>query len=395
MVAKREGGATALFLISLAIITGCGTDPSPYASSAPGPGTPRATRSASTTAIPTSAPEQLNLQWHSISQKLTTPLLEVRTDGTQICWSAGPEAKGNFAPDLYCYRPGGRVAKVFANPNRDSNLSVIAVAKSWYAFAEQNERVFGAGGWRLWLLHAGSSPIEVDRTDGPGGMQPPPPSIALTDRWLVWATFHQGTEGPRSLLRAIDLSTLVKRTLDEGAFERIQFWFPSLDGDRLAYGTVEQSGTSEDWHVYLASMTATWHPARLDNGGAAQPVLTGGTVIWKQGGDGVFDWGALTRYSIATGDTVSISFDPQPAVDYPSAGSRFAAAWGRDDTKFYLYDLSENRLARIIELDPHSTTGYVRPTVSGRLVAVIRGTTDPSHPQDSDVLQLLWAELPQ
>ena len=98
----------------------------------------------------------------------------------------------------------------------------------------------------------------------------------------------------------------------------------------------------------------------------------------------------MARYSISEDEEQAVSFEPQTAINYPSMGSRYVAVWGRDDTKFYLYDLQHDRVVRISELAPTSTTAMVRPSAGGSLVTLILGPTVPSGGE----LQLQWAATP-
>jgi hypothetical protein len=264
----------------------------------------------------------------------------------------------------------------------------IGVAGDRFAFVEQNERVFGVGGWRLWYISSpGQSAVELDRGGPQGGMVTPPPTLAIDDGHLVWATFHQGASGPRSVLRVKDLATGAVRELEDSPFEQIQYWFPAINGENVVFGTVE----GDDWHIRLGRLDGGWRTRQLDQTGhAATPAISGNTIVWKHGGASVFDWGTLVRYSIGDNEEHAISLGPQAAINYPSMGDRYVAVWGRDDTKFYLYDFRNDRVVRLSELAPTSTTAMVHPTAGGSVVTLILGSTSP----DGGELQLQWAATP-
>ena len=177
------------------------------------------------------------------------------------------------------------------------------------------------------------------------------------------------------------------RELENSPFEQIQYWFPAVDGENVVFGTV----AGDDWHIQLGRLDAAWRPRQLDRTGrAATPAISGDTIVWKHGGASVFDWGTLVRYSIGTNEEQPISLGPQAAINYPSIGDRYVAVWGRDDTKFYLYDLQHDRAVRISELAPTSTTAMVRPTAGGSVITLILGSTLAGTGE----LQLQWAAAP-
>jgi hypothetical protein len=336
-----------LAALGVAALAGCTNvnSSSPHISASPAQLSASATRSQASSPSASPSVESLRLSFQNVPQASTTPLLDVKTDGRRVCWSAGPDASGHAAPDLYCLTPGTEPGLIFRNPNRDSNLPTIGVAGDHFAFVEQNERAFGAGGWRLWFIASpGQLAVEVDRSDPAGGMVTPPPTLAMDDGHLVWATFHQGASGPRSMLRVKDLATGAVTELEDSAFEQVQYWFPAIDGENVVFGTVE----GDDWHIQLGRLGAAWQPHQLDRSGrAATPAISGDAIVWKHGGASVFDWGTLVRYSIADNDERPISLGAQAAINYPSIGDRYVAVWGRDDTKFYLYDVRADRVVRM------------------------------------------------
>jgi hypothetical protein len=329
----------------------------------------------------------LGLAFEEVGQQFTTPLLDVRTDGEEIIYSSGAAdgPDGAVAPDLYRLVPGGQPERILANPDRDSSLLPIAVAGGHYAFVELNDRLYGTAGWGVWYLgEPGAEPLLLDQTDAAASRLVPKPQLALSDDYLVWQTFSHAPDGLRSELRMFDLRTQTQSVVASALSDtEAQYWFPSLDGSRLVYTFIDYSAGACPCRTSIELMDLKHPeagPQRLNDGaqGAVLGVIAGDSVVWKASSD-VFNWGQIVHLSLTTGE--------QTALNYPSLGNRFVAAWGADDTKFYVYDLEADAAFRIAEYAADGSRGDVRPAVSGDLMAWIHG-------EDADDLYLRWTHLP-
>lgn len=361
------------------------------AACAPPAGSPSASETAGSTPSPTaamsvtpsaSAPE---ITWQAIDRAWTTPLLAVASTGSEVIWSAGPEADGDHAPDLYRYSlDTGSVDMLVRSTSRTSNLLPIAGSSVGYAYVEQVDTGSGLVSWVLWYLARaqGAEPQQLDAMD-PGGTVSPAPTIAISDRWLVWASVHEREAGPTSEMMALDLASMRTRTLASSPTTMSEFWFPALDGERLVYGVAERGSGM----VFSLDLGGAGDPTRLDTSSrAAMPVVSGDTVVWKESSDNLLNWGSLVRYSLSTGGEQPIRFGAEAQVNYPSIGERFLVAWQWDPTRLYLYDLATNQVITVDESPGSTTESDRRPHVNGRLVAW-------SHaPEDGD-LELRWAIL--
>jgi len=368
------------------LVASCDSNPSPS-----GPTTsPDITAPSTQSVSPSASFVAPTIAWEAVDQAWTTPLLAVATTGSEVIWSAGPEADGNFAPDLYRYSiETATVERLIRSPSRASNLLPIAGSATGYAYVEQLTAEDGRVRWILWYLPAeGGDPIQVDAMDSDEGLPSPAPSIAISDRWLVWGTAHQRSSGPTSELRVFDLTSQEARVLDSGTAAVTEFWFPALDRDELVYGVVENGPGGSTRMVFHRDLSTSADAVRLDTSGrAAMPVISGETVVWKESPDNAFTWGSLVRYSLTTHEEQAIDFGAERALNNPSLGNRFLAAWAQDPTRFSIFDLLTNRIVLVEEFEPDSAESNVRPYVRGDLLAW-------SHVPPAGDLELRWAALP-
>ena len=320
----------------------------------------------------------------------TTPLQDVKTDGSVIFWSTGVNAAPDTAPDLWATLPGAAPKRIFANPNRDSSLLPIVGSGGRYAFVESNPRIYGPNGWRLWYLdHPGATPVQLDASDGPSSL----PLLAMTTDQIVWAVIHGPASDSSSELLAATLPDLKKRTVERSPSTKLQYVFPSLLGSELAFG-VEDPLTGAE-HVDLLDLATTGVPARqLDtSGGATMPVLTGDSVLWKEGAN-IFSSGQLVRDLLPDGPTTELAFGTWSGVLYPSAGRRFVTAWGWDTTQFYVLDLTTNQAILLEGFPSTGPLNDVRPYIAGDLLVWSRGvSTLDAQGGPTQPLELNWARL--
>lgn len=389
----RRRAAARLLVTVLVVLAACGAT-SPSASTATSPGQTRTAAPASASPTATATPLlPVAVEIHEVPGTVTELLQDYRTDGEEIVFSSGPlEDPQMTAPDLYRYNPAtGEREVVFANPDRDSYLLPVAVSDGQYAFAELNERLYGPDGWGLWYMSADTAtPRLLDQSDREQEMPSPIPLMALSGDRLVWQAFHQTAGGPRSQLLLAELPDGEKQILfSADPVTEAQYWSPALDGDRLVYTVVDYSQAQTPRYVYLLDLDDSGStPRRLDTSGrAVTPAIRGDHVVWKEADD-VFDWGTITHLSLADGRLTHPSFGRQTELNYPSVGSRFIAAWGRDYGVVYIYDL-ERREAVLVEELPQSPPAIsVRPAVGGDLLLWV------SSNEPDTTLHLKWAELP-
>lgn len=329
-----------------------------------------------------------------IDRRDTTPALEFRSAGSRLIWSTGARAShdADVAPDLLASTPGGSVEVLYDNPNRDSRLDYVGGDDSRVAFIETNDRVLGPGGWKLWIIPAPSQgAIELDK--GVGGQLP---FFSMSGDRIVWTA---ATAQPAmSQLLMVDLTTMRQTILLASSPETTQYWFPSMDGTRIVFGTVEMAadGETDERHVYLLDLAQTSTPERLDTSlSASEPVIRGDDVIWKES-DPTLNFlvaGRLVHRSLATGRTEPLALTTVSGLGFtsPSIGNRFVAAWAQSLRDIYLFDLEDNISVRVVDLGPMTedpTDTVARPHIASDLLAYVYG------PKVGD-LELRWVELPR
>ena len=259
-----------------------------------------------------------------------------------------------------------------------------------YAFVESNPRLYGPNGWRLWYLdRADATPVQLDASDGPSSL----PLLAMTTGQIVWAVIHGPASDSSSELLAVTLPDLTKRIVERSPSTKLQYVFPSLLGSELAFG-VEDPLTGAE-HVDLLDLATTGAVARqLDTSGdATMPVLTGDSVLWKEGAN-IFSSGQLVRDLLPDGPTTELTFGTWSGVLYPSAGRRFVTAWGWDTTQFYVLDLTTNQAVLLEGFPSTGPLNDVRPYIAGDLLVWSRGvSTLDAQGGPTQPLQLAWARL--
>ncbi len=330
----------------------------------------------------------------SLDPAWTTATLEVASDGEAVIFSSGvadgPGAEG--APDLWRYRPGADAPELlWRNPRRDRALARIGGEFGTWAFVDTG--IHGEREWDLWLLpDAGAEPILLDSHPGDEAVSSLVPSFAVHQGQIAWTAFDRGPNGPVSQLlyaRAPDWEPVL---IEERDASRAELWLPSLRDTEIAYCevTYSEDRSSDERHVYVTNVrTPEAPPARLDGSGrATMPLLLlNGGVVWKEAEPGfsMFNWGHLFRFDEALGEVRSLPIRPQEFVNYPSAGTRFVAAWGVDSTALGVYDL-DLETARLIDRYPSDGDDHIlRPHISGDLLvwthAIVDGLGNGPPPQ--------------
>lgn len=385
--------ALAVAMVLLAGCTGPSPTPSPSASLRTGSPTPVASPS---------SPVAVESPWllsGTLDQQFTTPVLEYRSTGTYLVWSSGarvdPAADpgADPAPDLFGSEPGGPVSLLYDNPNRDSRLELVGGAGDRIVFVEDNVRVFGIGHWKMWYLaNPSAAPELIDEGSGPL------PFFDLSGARLVWTVM--GGEPTESQLWLLDLEAMERRLLLSADADLTQYWFPSIDGDLVVYGTLELGldGQSEERHIYLLDVGGDMTPRRLDASEAvsglapSEPDIRGDTVVWKESTlqESFVVEGRIVRYSLRTGEHEPLTLDPNHArYTFPIIGNRYVTAWSGYDRALYLADLETGRPVKVLDLGltevvPHDAV-FARDLV-GDLLAYVYG------PANGD-LELRWIVL--
>lgn len=314
-----------------------------------------------------------------------------------IAWSGngfGTRSDGP-TPDLYRFDPATGVSeRVFANPNRDSNLRPIAIGGRHFVFTELNLRLYGPSGWRLWYLAAAGGPaVLLDRADPPGGVEGPLPFAAVDAERVVWTTFHARPSGRLAELRMASLPTMHQTVLLSADQQRTEYWFPALDARRLVFARVEYNATrsADARHVYLLDLSQlSPEPRMLDaTGDAANPAIHGDFVVWKRSNNEL-NWGSLVLHRLSTGVDIALDFgELSQDLDNASIGDRYLAAESREFQTLRLYDLTTQSTVTVQQWPAGGHAGAFVPHVAGNLLVFGGGVTDVSGPSD-----LRWIRLP-
>lgn len=330
----------------------------------------------------------------SLDPAWTAATLEVASDGEAVIFSSGvadgPGAEG--APDLWRYRPGADAPELlWRNPRRDRALARIGGEFGTWAFADTG--IHGEREWDLWLLpDAGAEPILLDTHPGDEAVSSLVPSFAVHQGQIAWTAFDRGPNGPVSQLLYASAPAWEPVLIEERDASRAELWLPSLRDTEVAYCEViySEDRSSDERHVYVTNVrTPEVPPRRLDSSGrATMPLLMlNGGVVWKEAEPGfsMFNWGHLFRFDEALGEVRSLPIRPQEFVNYPSAGTRFVAAWGVDSTALGVYD-RDLETARLIDRYPSDGDEHMlRPHISGDLLvwthAIVDGLGDGPPPQ--------------
>jgi hypothetical protein len=249
---------------------------------------------------------------------------------------------------------------------------------AWVVMPTNGERA-----WDLWLLPRGADePLLLDSHPGDADVSSLIPSFSVSESTIAWSSFDRGAAGPVSQLLAASAPDWIPRTIEERDPAEAELWLPSLLGSQLAYTEVRYlaNRSRDERHVYVRQLGDTdAEPRRLDESGrATMPLSVPGAVLWKEADAGfnMFNWGRMFRHDLATGETTRLDVSPQEYVNYPSAGSRFAAWWGADSFAFGVYDMVRG-IPRLVARYPESSQeGVLRPHVAGDLLVWLHVDTD-------------------
>lgn len=320
------------------------------------------------------------------------PIGSVVTDGIYIGWSGG-DPDGIRDPDFYRWRIGSDdIELVYHNPRLNRGISLPAMDGDHVVFSESGAPDEFIVTWNLvYVAHPGAKAVNLEHARRP--MQSPGlvPQPTISGERLVYAVQKIRGRRATSSLVEIDLRSMKRTVLAKNNFDNVEYWYPSLDGNRLVYGTVEYANDKVDGerHVYLLDLGMPGSkPQRLDTDGeASQPSIYGDTVVWKSAprSFNANNWGQVIRYSISTGKTEWLDYLGEKTgyfLMFPRVGPRFVAAEPSDWTKLAVWDLETGTQITVDELSPTGDAGFLRPSL-GRDVFVWVAATDftGSHSQ--------------
>ncbi len=373
MLSRGAASAAALLLVA------CSPAPQPTTDHRGSPtATPAPTVSAVGSQTGTDAPRMV-LRVERVPTDLIPGALV--TDGVYVSWATG-EAKGDTSPDIYRWKPAAKhVELVFRGPDRASGIQLLASHGDHYAFSAVGPEVHGFVTFTFWYVpKPGARPMKLASERRPVTRRGVLPQPTLSDDMLTYAI--QRFEGARviSELVAMDLHTLKSTVLSSSNFADTEYWYPSLDGTRLVYGTVEYTNDRQhgERHAYLRDLQRpTDPPRRLDRDGeASMPVIRGATVAWKSAprSFNMNNWGQVMRYSLGDSSLERLDFGTQAGdTEYvaPSIGNRFVVAEPENWSNLSVYDLGLRSGVSVERADPDGPAGFMRPGIAGDMLVWI------------------------
>jgi hypothetical protein len=301
---------------------------------------------------------------------------DLTTDGTWISWSAG---EGNTSPDIYRWRPGDAEPQlVWRNPERVAAVDQLVASGDHYAFVDAGEEVNDTITWRFWYLGApGAEARQLASVTRPVDKRGIVALPALSDRYLAYTIQRFEGDGITSELVAMDLRTQQSRVIASSDFDETEYWYPSLDGGRLVYATVEYRNDAlhGERHVYLLDLDrpgAT--PRRLDpKGEASQPDILGDTVVWKTApfNYNANNWGKVVMHSLGDGSEATLELGPADGWAQPDIGDRFISAEPDEWSYLGAYDRRTGSLVTIDSADPKSGSGFMHPALARSLMVYV------------------------
>ena len=252
--------------------------------------------------------------------------------------------------------------------------------------------------WRLYFLAAGSStPVLIERytNDQLGN-----PNIAINDTYLAWSPSSGTYSDPVVALRFARVDQLDQprtlfsyhaetRSLGDVALWRDELWYYVSEND-FAHGRAYPHIEMVDLLHPDAGPTIYGSDER-----ALMPAANDQVVAFQGGGspeDGMGQPAWPYIYWRATGTYQQVPLPHYPnretaEIQFPTVGNRFVAWWDYEATQFYVYDLAQHALRRIVENDPHGPR-YLQPSVSGNLLSWVYFANDQTPGR------IQWAYLP-
>jgi len=218
---------------------------------------------------------------------------------------------------------------------------------------------------------------------------------------LVWTVVHG--EPRRSELRLLDVRSMTTTVLLSADPQKIQYWFPAIDGDHIVVGSIEPNAdyTSDERHIYFLDLAVGGPPTRLDHSkSASEPVIHGDTVVWKESDPTMhlLNAGTIVRYSLRTRTSrpLDIPADRWIGFTNPSVGRRFATAWHQDFRHLYIADLRTDNIVKVADYETPDETlsdGMLRDSASRAYIAGDLLSYVYAHEHGD--LELRWVDLSQ
>lgn len=327
----------------------------------------------------------------------------VTTDGRSVAWiETAPLRKDGVARRRLL---GAEASEVLYRARPDTILQDLVVAGGHFTVVEVTARPDEAGrfNWRLLYGAApGAAPVVLASEERSVTSLGVVPEVVMDDRRLVMTVQHGdlGDATWTNELVEIDLRSMARRTLASADFHATEYWYPSLDGSRLVFSTLEyaEDPVNGARHVYLQDLARPWAPRRLDqDGNASFPVVHGDTVVWKVSDRdfNVRNWGQLHAYSLASRTLRPLDFAPLAGSDShrgPSIGNRFVGAELADTSRASVFDLQAWRELPLEVYASDTTNTSMQGRVAGDL-AVWLLAYDRHDGEGRDV-EIHYAELP-
>ncbi len=335
---------------------------------------------------PSSAPGEglaAELEVGSIPSESSGAVLTFATDGIAVLFASdrADDAVAGSAPDLWRLLPfAAEPELVWRNPERAH--SIVGIFGDVGTIAWVETPVSGERAWNLWILsRAGGDAILLDSHPGDKSVSSLVPSFTIYENTIVWSAFDVGPHGPVSQLKVASSPTWQPSVFAQRDAREAELWLPSLYGSQLAYTEVRYAPdrSSDERHVYVATLGSPEEPRRLDTSGrATMPLSVDGAVVWKETDPGfnMFNWGRMVRHDLVSDVHAELTVLPQEYVNFPTAGSRFLAWWGADAFAFGVYDMREDEATTVVHYSTASQENVLRPYVSGDLLAWLHVDTN-------------------
>ena len=387
MVVDVRGRAVLPGAVAILLVAACTPTPSDGAFATASPAT--------ATATPRATPaDPASIELHFLDARYVPAGVPVSTGG-QLLWTAGEKSSS----EIWRYAPGATVPeRIFASPREASTITSVVGSAAAYAFVEQSKPAFGEGGWRVWFLSgAGAEPIELDR--GIAKHAGAAPTLAMDDAHVAWAGFDEPRTGFVSRLGIVDIGDIRSpRKLLERPIRESLFWYPSLNGSELWYGTIhgdfDATGGGDEFHVEMLDLgNPAAPPVRFaGTGNDFNPAVNDAYVVWKTSGpgDSALNWGALRVLDRASQAVRAIPVDH---ANLPTIGERYVAFDEIFHARLAVYDPVT---AHVLELAPRRAAGadgtvsYGGESLRGRLLTFFKQSAEGSGRP-----QIGWAVLPE
>ncbi len=312
--------------------------------------------------------------------------------GDALVWADGNEiwryALSGSPQLIYTGAPGDYIGPVVA-----SDAGYLFVEEKPQKGLSENPPAH----WRLYFLPAqAGTPILIERYTNE---QLGNPNIAIDDDYIAWiAPGGTWTDTTLTLhvaaINQLDQPrTLLSYHAEERALGDVALW-----RDELWYAVEMTDQPGQPAHVEMIDLlnpdvAPTTYGAGVR---AVMPAATGQAIAWTGGGDPTespYSPAPPFVYWRDTGTYEELDL-PHPdlwdsgEIQFPTVGNRFVAWWDMRAQQFYVYDLTEHALRRIVACDPNGPR-YLQPSINGNLLSW-RYSADDRTPTRTQ-----WAYLPE